>query len=534
MIRHFVKSYRVANVLKITNILLRFLCMILVAQQTSYLLSFIGLDDRHGLYSSAFLLVALVLIFQVTLFYFDCTVQAKIAKLKMENKIATYKNVFSLKLRFLNHFNLSQLNNFLYRDLETILSYLGEHRPQAIAGIISAIGYILYIAYFNIYIALIILLVSFLQLIPPYIVNKYLQVNYLDAKEAGENWMTHTREGYDGLATIKSFGLKKWYLDKMALMNKKYMGALSASFKATAKKKVMDNTIVQVSTVGVYIIILYFVWRNILSLDDAIKIFVVSRSFFVTANSVFSVINEKGLYNVAVYQISVLFDMHHKTNSNPAQEKAPLDFKKRIQTKDLSFSYPEATNKIIFDFNDGEDYPSSIAFIDKNGTGKTTFIKVMLKLIEGHKDGKLLLFGREIDEWDEKELYNLVTYVDQNDTLCDFQLEELLDILKSDSRFDKERFFYYCKRFRFPIDGAMSQTIQSFSGGERKKLSLSIALSCKSEIIILDEPTNNLDSEAVTELCEIIEEGIEESLLIVISHNEKVTKSCDSRMQVVV
>ncbi|MFC3418098.1 ABC transporter ATP-binding protein [Salinicoccus hispanicus] len=152
--------------------------------------------------------------------------------------------------------------------------------------------------------------------------------------------------------------------------------------------------------------------------------------------------------------------------------------------------------------------------IGENGAGKSTVINHMLGL-KKQDAGRINILDKDL-EAERTALLNSIGLVFAEDRLpqnvTPVRLSKLLRTFYD--QWDKETFFSYLKTFNVNMD----RRIKYLSTGEKVKLSIAIALSHKAELLILDEPTSNLDPTFRMELLEILQElMIDEEITILFS-----------------
>ena len=177
--------------------------------------------------------------------------------------------------------------------------------------------------------------------------------------------------------------------------------------------------------------------------------------------------------------------------------------KKVISVDKLSVITPEnriILNKINLDIYSHE----KVAFIGKNGSGKTTFIKTILGEQNLEVNGSVYI-GPSVK----------IGYLPQ---VIKFENEEeqLLDYFKSTIEVNEQRAREILAKFEFYKED-VNKKIKNLSGGERMKVKLAELLQQKINTLIFDEPTNHIDIPTK----EVLEEALEEfdGTLIFISHD---------------
>jgi len=154
--------------------------------------------------------------------------------------------------------------------------------------------------------------------------------------------------------------------------------------------------------------------------------------------------------------------------------------------KDISFNVPKGY---------------IMGFIGPNGAGKTTVIKLLLQ-IKKKDAGSVTVFGKEEMQNDDIGVVMDLPNFPGEWTLT--QVEKALSpFYKS---WDKERFAKTLKKF----DLTTKKTVCELSRGMQVKLQIAIALSHNARLLILDEPTSGLDPVARDEVCELLQEFVED------------------------
>ncbi len=186
-----------------------------------------------------------------------------------------------------------------------------------------------------------------------------------------------------------------------------------------------------------------------------------------------------------------------------------------LQIAGLCKSYKNSDfelHNITFDIPSG----TIMGFVGKNGSGKSTTINSMLNIIL--KDsGEVKFFGEAMGD-DSSNIRNDIAVVfdglNFSADLTPTKLEKVLaNIYKN---WDKSKFFSYLERFNLPKD----KKIKTFSRGMSMKLSISVALSHKAKLLILDEATSGLDPVVREEILDVFLEFVEDdrNSILISSH----------------
>lgn len=167
-----------------------------------------------------------------------------------------------------------------------------------------------------------------------------------------------------------------------------------------------------------------------------------------------------------------------------------------------------------------------MGFIGENGAGKTTVIKAMTGVISSD-GGEIRLLEKNVDAAGADLRENIGVVMDECGLPPEANIKDINRIMKGIyNTWDSTTFFRYAENFGLP-DRKKTKT---FSTGMKRKLSIAVALSHDSKLLILDEATSGLDPVARDELLDILREFIqdEEHSIFISSHIlSDLEKICD-------
>lgn len=204
----------------------------------------------------------------------------------------------------------------------------------------------------------------------------------------------------------------------------------------------------------------------------------------------------------------------------------------RLETHDLSFSY-EAEQPVLQDICMHAEKGEIIGIVGESGCGKSTFLKLLLRFWQ-KQSGQLLYNGTDIDEINTSSLLDNVTMVSQTTYLFDETIEENLRIAKADAT--AEELEEACRMasvhdFIMSLpDGYKTQVGalgDNLSAGEKQRIGLARAFLRGSELILLDEPTSNVDSINEGIILKALAMQKKKKSIILVSHRESTMAIAD-------
>jgi len=188
-----------------------------------------------------------------------------------------------------------------------------------------------------------------------------------------------------------------------------------------------------------------------------------------------------------------------------------------IKVKNLTkkFGQTISLDNVSVEFNKN-DY---IALMGANGAGKTTLIRSMLGYYHPTRGGVLIKGLNPI--LDRVEVLKHISFVPQLPPPIKLSIEELMQYIAVSGDVDKELIKHYANEMKLDISANMSKSFFSLSGGMKQKLLIAISLAKKSDIIIYDEPTANLDPKARDDFYKLLKQNEDDKLLLFITHRKE-------------
>lgn len=199
-----------------------------------------------------------------------------------------------------------------------------------------------------------------------------------------------------------------------------------------------------------------------------------------------------------------------------------------LQLENISFSYEKSINNImILDKCSAGVEPQSVtAILGRNGQGKTTLIRCILKLVKC-RSGRILLQGKEISKYSVEEYARKISYVPQlnavvNDSAArDYIVEGRTPYLKFSSlpkKEDYEKSEFYAEKMG--VKDCLGKYLSQLSGGQLQMVMIARALVQETPIILMDEPLSALDMKNQYEVMKLIKSLTQEGKTILFTtHN---------------
>jgi len=231
-----------------------------------------------------------------------------------------------------------------------------------------------------------------------------------------------------------------------------------------------------------------------------------------------------------------LLDVPNKMSHGDTTVNQNSSEKQKIEFRNVSFRYPGqdkyALRNVSLTFNEGQ----RLSVVGMNGSGKTTFIKLLCRLYDP-TEGEILLNGIDIREYDYAEYMRLFSVVFQDFKLLSFELGQNI---AGSMDYDSDKVSCCLRDAGFGVrqdklpSGLSTKLYKDFdergvniSSGEAQKIALARALYKDAPFIILDEPTAALDPIAEFEVYSEMNKIIGEKSAVFISHRLSSCRFCN-------
>ena len=230
-------------------------------------------------------------------------------------------------------------------------------------------------------------------------------------------------------------------------------------------------------------------------------------------------------------EMTVILNTLHEIQDAPGAKKLEVGAG-RIEFKNVSFNYSQARN-ILNDFNLAIKPGERIALIGPSGAGKTTVVKLLLRMHD-LSAGEILIDGQNISQVTQESLWQDISFVPQDPVLFHRPIIENIRYGKakaSDEAVIKAAKLAHCNEFISGLvdgyDTYVGERGIKLSGGERQRVAIARAILKNSPILVLDEATSSLDSESERLIQDGLDKLMKGKTVIVIAHRLSTIRKMD-------
>lgn len=349
-------------------------------------------------------------------------------------------------------------------------------------------------------------------------------------RKARDNLSTTISELVRGSRDIKMLNSEKDFLSKfdkdVDIYSEKYLRLRNITYKWRLLSWNIDNILELV-----FILLLVFIIKEkyIVSASAVVLYTYVrnSHGFYYLVGDLISYFKE---FDVSRNRLEeILGDKLYKKEKfgDVHLDKINGDF----EFRNVDFSYGK--NKVLKNLSFKIAANSTVAFVGKSGTGKTTIFNLLVKMYDVDS-GQILIDNHDVKTLDKDTIRGNITIISQNPYIFNMTIKENLQLVKKDLTDEemKEACRLACldkfiENLENKYDTVIGEGGVNLSGGQKQRLAIARALIQKTEIILFDEATSALDNETQYEIQKAIENMEGEYTILIIAHRLSTIKKAN-------
>ena len=192
-----------------------------------------------------------------------------------------------------------------------------------------------------------------------------------------------------------------------------------------------------------------------------------------------------------------------------------------IEAKNLSFSYPDASLKVLKDINFHVKKGETLGIIGGTGSGKSTLLRLLLQFYEPG-DGELFINGIDIKSLKNFGVREKISYVPQENFFFSKTVAENLSYARENAEEEKMLDSInnaHAREFlgEDPLNKEIARAGKNLSGGQRQRLAIARALTREASVYLFDDSFSALDYKTDYELRQILKKNLKDKIVIVVA-----------------
>ncbi len=356
-----------------------------------------------------------------------------------------------------------------------------------------------------------------------------------EAALAQETFILDIKNSVRGIKESKILGKESYYLDRFS-RNTHY---LAENIKLHDKFVILPKYFIEAVLVSVMVMLVVLsIWFYGYQNNEA---YVMIGYYIAAALRIMPSINQTvtsiGNMRNATYIVKELQKEFEIINTDK-ECKNEINFDHTITFNEVGFTYPESNKPVLKNLNVSIDKFDKVGIIGESGSGKTTFLDILIGLINP-SNGKMLVDDQIIDSKNNDAWMKKISFISQDISLFNESIKQ--NIVLDEKNINEEKLnesiiksglSVELPKFIDGVDTVVGDEGSFLSGGQRQRIGIARAIYHSREVMVLDEATTGLDSKLEEEIIESVYDLCKNKTLFIISHNHKILSKCNKILQI--
>lgn len=436
---------------------------------------------------------------------------------KLTNKLVCAVN--DTKMQKLDSIKIGSITERLGMDINTVSSsYL--QIIDMIFEIITNVAFLIYIAFLNVWIFLILLC----YVVVLYFICSYKARVWIRGRKKVKALKDKSRSAYieqiHGIRDVKVLNIKE---NITAYSSELDSNTISVDLKYNDKRNIIRRIQAIVSSLFMVVFIILgivFVNKNLLLLTG----FLVIYSYYGRVEGlVFYISSLKEFLADGEISAGRIFDIIETPEKERYGVEEINNFSGKITLEDVSFSY-NVDEPVLKNINMVFKPNMMTAIVGKSGSGKTTILGLLAKLYDVGS-GKIWFDDKEINSLTENSIHSNMGVVSQSPYIFNTSIKQNLLFVKPDATDDElikvlkqAQIYNDIKRLKASLNSEIGENGIKLSGGQKQRLAIARLLLMDSKVIVLDEATSALDNENQNKIVDVLENLKKDKTIIIVAH----------------
>ncbi|GCE26741.1 thiol reductant ABC exporter subunit CydC [Dictyobacter alpinus] len=329
-------------------------------------------------------------------------------------------------------------------------------------------------------------------------------------------------DSVQGIADLIAFGQQERQARSIEQMNKKLQKLQMTSAYVSGMQGTLTNLLMNLSAWTMLLVAIPYVYRGELS---GVILAILVLGALASFESILPLPTSFQQLGGSLESGRRLFEI---VDAKPAVQNpstpSPTALNHTIQVEDLSFRYEENEPYVLRNVSFSVPQGQCLMIVGPSGSGKSTLTNLLLRFWDYH-EGKITLGGHPLQTYQQDDLYQQMSVVEQDTHLFNTTIRENLLLARKDASEEemieaarKAQLHEFVLSLPEGYDTSVGEQGLRLSGGERQRVAIARAFLKDTPILILDEPTVNLDAIAERAVLDAIKDLRQERTTIMVTH----------------
>ena len=315
---------------------------------------------------------------------------------------------------------------------------------------------------------------------------------------------------------------------------------INGNTKIAAKEITVSLITSLISMIGAILVGVWLIHKTIAGTISVSEFYLLITAIMTLATDLLALSDQIASNSKSMMFINYIFDYLEESN---LIENSDLEITEKsihdIRFENVSFKYTGSENYVLKSINVSFNTSETICLVGENGSGKSTFVKLLLRIYDP-TEGRILLDGIDLRAYDINEIrkfygvlfqdyvkfsdsvHNCIGFGNIDDIQNDEGIAEAAKLTGADTFIENYKDGYDTNLSKMFFNDAIEP-----SGGQWQKIAISRAVYSDAQVLVLDEPTAALDPKSEVKMFDTFKKISELKSTIIISHRMYITKLAD-------
>lgn len=445
-------------------------------------------------------------------------------------QIDYFNKIQNLPYSYLNHAETGDLIQRSTQDINRFKRFITGSFLELFNSFCKVIVYGVSMLLINTEFTLYVFIMLPIYFLTSYFYFKKQSKDFVELEEQEGKMTNVLQENLTGIRVVKAFANEEHEIKKFNTSLDLY----TATWRRTTNRMSVFWGVSDVLTYGqlllVFILSIYFAMHKQMPFDQVVVMFLYTEQIVWPCRNLGRQLAEFGKTSICCGRILEVLDKKDEYVSNG---NLTPDIKGNIEFKDVSFTFDDTNIPTLTDINLKINKGETIAIVGKTGSGKSTFVNMLNRLLDP-TTGQILIDGIDITQIDKKHLRKHIGVILQEPFLYSRTIGQNINIALpyDDAKKAKELARIASvdndiEGFELKYDTMVGERGVTLSGGQKQRISIARMLAEQKEILIFDDSLSAVDTETDLKIRSALKNQEGKTTTIIITHRITTAKDAD-------
>ncbi|MFN2530080.1 MAG: ABC transporter ATP-binding protein [Pyrinomonadaceae bacterium] len=501
------------------------------AWMVSILSPTLGLDKPSILYFAAFLVIAIAVVGAISS-YFEKYLTTSVGQWVMHDlRRSVYHHIQRLSLSFHDRGRTGDLISRITSDIDTIENFISQALLGVLVNILTLVGMLVVMFYLDWGFTLIALSVAPVLFIVVYTYTRRIKAASRAVRKKESEVVSVAQEVLSSIRVVKAFAREDYEQERF---ERQSLESVETALQARSLKAKLAPVVQIIVAIGTCLVLWYgtrLVLAGRMTTGSLLVFLIYLGKIYKPMRELSKLADTVSKTTVGYERIQEIIQTEREVKNKRGARKAPA-FRGDVTFDHVSFAYDSGI-KILNDVNFQIPAGKIAAFVGPTGAGKTTIASLIARFYDP-SEGAVQIDGEDIRNYKLKSLRREISFVLQENLLFRASIWQNIAYGKPEASHDEivaaarlanaEEFIV---RMSEGYDTLIGERGVTLSGGQRQRIAIARAVIRNSPVLILDEPTSDLDAASEELVFDALSRLMEGKTSIVIAHRLATVRKAD-------